>query len=250
MSSQAAYYLGVDISSGAAPFTLAVYRGAGNLGLLKSVPLAEMLEWAAVEGNVYMAINAPSRLNQGLLAKHEMLLPDLLPSSAMKQQRMRLVEYELKQAGLVVGSTPALLENCPRWMQRGFTLYERLAKMGYASFGAAGQESDRQWLEIGADAAFQRLLKCAPYRARTIEGRLQRQLLLYEIGFPVPDPMAFLEEVTRYRLLHGILPLDELHSPSALNALLAAYLACLAHQSPGKLMRYGIPQEGMITLPI
>jgi hypothetical protein len=248
MSSQLVYYLGVDISSGQAPYMLGVYHGGRRLELLEGVTLEEVLEWAAAEGDVYLAVNAPSQLNQGLLAKPGML-PGLLPEADAQSQPMRLVEYELKQIGLLVGSTPGKLEDCPRWMRRGFTLYERLGKMGFTPYGVPSQESDQQWLEISADAAFQRLLKCAPYRARTIEGRLQRQLLLYENRFPVPDPMAFLEEVTRYRLLHGILPLDELHSASALNALLAAYMAYQAHQSPGKVMRYGTAQEGVITLP-
>ena len=248
MSSQSFYYLGVDISNGKKPYQLAVYNGGRRLELLERVTLAGVLEWAVVDGDVYIAINAPSRLNQGCLANLEMLLPDLLPSQDLKQQRMRLVEHELRQAGLPVGCTPGVLGQCPRWMQRGFVLYERLEKIGYAPYPA--QESGKQWLEIRADAAFQRLLKCAPYRARTIEGRLQRQLLLYEYGLPVPDPMIFLEEVTRYRLLNGVLPLDEVYSPNALNAVLAAYLACQAHQSPGKLTRYGIEQEGVITLPV
>ena len=248
MSSQSFYYLGVDISNGKKPYQLAVYNGGRRLELLERVTLAGVLEWAVVDGDVYIAINAPSRLNQGCLANLEMLLPDLLPSPAVQQQRMRLVEYELRQAGLPVGCTPGVLEQCPRWMQRGFKLYERLDKMGYTPYPT--QESGRQWLEIRAAAAFQRLLKCTPYRARTVEGRLQRQLLLYELGLSVPDPMAFLEEVTRYRLLNGILPLDELYSPNALNAVLAAFMACLAHQSPEKVMRYGIAQEGVITLPV
>jgi hypothetical protein len=241
-------YLGVHIASGKTPYFLTVYRGGQRLEFLESVALEDVLEWAAVDGDIFLAINAPSRLNQGLLAKPEMLPPDLPAPSAAQQNRMRLVEYELKQAGLPVGGTPDTLLKCPRWMQRGFTLYERLGEMGFVPYPA--QESGKQWLEIKADAAVQRLLKCAPYRARTIEGQLQRQLLLHEIGLPVPDPMAFLEEVSRYRLLNGILPLDDLLPPGALNALLAAYIAQLAHQSPGKVTRFGSAHEGVITLPV
>lgn len=243
-----ACYLGVHIDSGKKPYVLAVYYGGQRLELLENMTLEGVLVWAAAEEDACMAINAPSCLNQGLLANPDLLPPGLpIPSEAQLCQ-MRLVEYELNKSGLPVGSTPGELQKCPRWMRRGFTLYDRLGELGYLSCPAP--EAGRQWLEVRADAAFQRLLKCTPYRARTLEGQLQRQVLLHEIGMPVSDPMYFLEEITRYRLLHGLLPMDTLYSHGELNALLSAYVAYLAHRMPDRVMRYGAAEEGVVTLPV
>ena len=36
---------------------------------------------------------------------------------------------------------------------------------------------------------------------RTLEGRIQRALVLYDQGLQINDPMEFFEEITRYRLI-------------------------------------------------
>jgi predicted RNase H-like nuclease len=62
--------------------------------------------------------------------------------------------------------------------------------------------------------------------------------------------MAFLEEITRHRLLHGLLPMELVLSQDELDALLAAYTAWLAAVRPDDVIRLGNRQEGFITLPV
>jgi predicted RNase H-like nuclease len=61
--------------------------------------------------------------------------------------------------------------------------------------------------------------------------------------------MAFLEEITRHRLLHGVIPIEQLPTQEQLDALLAAYTAWLAIKKPDEVTQLGNKQEGFITLP-
>jgi hypothetical protein len=83
-----------------------------------------------------------------------------------------------------------------------------------------------------------------------LEGRLQRELLLYELGLHIHDPMVFFEEITRHKLLNGILPFELVHSPAQLDAMAAAYTAWHVLQKPAEAVRLGHPLEGFITLPV
>jgi hypothetical protein len=60
--------------------------------------------------------------------------------------------------------------------------------------------------------------------------------------------MSFFEEITRFRLLQGILPKDIVYSAPAQTALAAAYMAWLAETQPNTLTLVGVPDEGQITL--
>ena len=61
--------------------------------------------------------------------------------------------------------------------------------------------------------------------------------------------MRVFEEITRYRLLQGILPLDNLYSAGELDALVAAFTAWVAATSPEGVTVLGAPEEGQIVLP-
>jgi predicted RNase H-like nuclease len=88
-----------------------------------------------------------------------------------------------------------------------------------------------------------------PFPKHTLEGRIQRQLILHALNINVPDAMLFFEEITRHRLLNGILPSENLYSPGELDALVAAYTAWLAANQPDKVCLVGDPHEGQIVLP-
>ncbi len=85
--------------------------------------------------------------------------------------------------------------------------------------------SPRQNMLCRSATFFQQILCCLPFAARTLEGRLQRQLILVEQGLQLPDPFYFFEEITRHHLLTSNLPLETIHSAVELNALAAATFA-------------------------
>jgi hypothetical protein len=89
-----------------------------------------------------------------------------------------------------------------------------------------------------------------PFPKTTLEGRIQRQLVLHEHDLHIPDPMRLFEEITRHRLLQGVMPLQDLYSPGELDALVAAYTAWVAATRPSEALLLGDPEEGQIALPV
>lgn len=84
-------------------------------------------------------------------------------------------------------------------------------------------DSPRSYRICRSTRVFQSLLQCRPFAARSLEGRLQRQLVLCDHGVHLPDPFSFFEEITRHHLLTSDLPLDTIYSVAELNALAAAF---------------------------
>ena len=125
--------------------------------------------------------------------------------------------------------------------QRSAALYADLkVKCLQAGFRLFSHKNDpKQWMETNAQDCFHALggHKLLPRRA--LEGRLQRCAILYEQGLQLHDPVDMFEEVTRYKLVQGILPLEKLPSSNELDALVAAYLAWMNVNRPGQIVPKG-----------
>jgi predicted RNase H-like nuclease len=160
----------------------------------------------------------------------------------------RAAEYLLFQKNIRIPMTPGTVEECPGWMQTGFKIYRQLEELGFQDYPAP--EARKQTLEVYPHGSFTVLLDCIPFKKNTLEGRLQRQLILHSRALAIPDPMRIFEEITRYRILQGVLPLEKLYSAGTLDALAAAYTARLAVKNSGnQVTRIGSPEEGEIILP-
>jgi hypothetical protein len=166
---------------------------------------------------------------------------------SIKSGSARKGETELEAAGYPLQRTPASLKGCQRWMKEGFKLFHRLADFGYAPFPNA--EADRQSIETRADAIFWRLLGGKLPLPDSLEGRLQRQLILADQELPVPDAMDFFMEITRFKLVQGELPLTNIHSTEELSALAAARVAWLAGCEPDQIELLGEDPASQIALP-
>lgn len=133
-----------------------------------------------------------------------------------------------------------LVVNIPSTKQ-GQGLYAALKEeSGEAGFQPFSQKSHpKQWIETDAQDCFHALSghKLLPHRL--LEGRLQRGAILYEQGLQIADPVDLFEEITRYKLVQGILPLDKLPSARELDALMAAYLAWMSVNRPGQIVPKG-----------
>ncbi len=105
----------------------------------------------------------------------------------------------------------------------------------------------KQLFETNTQECFRMLIGKSPLSRRTLEGRVQRGLALYDQGLRITDPMDFFEEVTRHHMLDGVFPNELLYSASELDALAAAYVAWLAVNEPGQvettLDKLVIPKE-------
>jgi hypothetical protein len=161
---------------------------------------------------------------------------------------MRVAEYLLKQRGLPVYKTPSEGNKIPGWMETAFALHQKLAQMGYSEAGD-DEESLHLRLEVMPEVCFRAWVDGEILPPNTLFGRLQRQMTLYNLGVNIPDPIAFFEEITRYRIVQGQVPEEMIFSAVQVQALTAAYMAWLAKNQPGQLTRIGIEGEGYITLP-
>lgn len=238
-------FIGIDLASGRKPFTYAALDMDLNLLALADGEMEDVTAFAAGQRSATVAVNAPSGVNRGLVRKK--MEKQMLTPHQMRGAESRLAEYELRQRGIVVTRTAASASLCPSWIQLGFALYRKLEKMGFKKYPE--KDAAYQFLETHPHACYCVLAEQIPLAKPSLEGRLQRQLILYESGLRIKDPMDFFEEITRYKLAKGIWPADLLYLPEQLDALAAAYTAWAAVHRAGNISMFGDAKEGMIVLP-
>lgn len=208
---------------------------AAVLALLASLPMA------------VVAICGPQRPNAGLLRQeHTRQRMQPVPRDGTWIDA-RVAEYQLHQHKIRIPRTAGQFEDCPVWMQDSFELYNALKDMGYQAYPKS--DRPRLFLEVDPFAAFWAISGLSPVAKTSLEGRLQRQLILYDKGLYIPDPMRVFEEITRHRLIQGVLVLDGLYASQELDALVAAYTAWVADVHPERITTFGDHVEGQIVLP-
>lgn len=219
-----------------------------NLVALSEGDIEALTAFLAGQSAVVVAVNAPSRPNQGVMGCAETRASLAPAPKAGHWQNLRMVEYQLRQHHIPAVATPCQEGDCPRWMQAGFEVYRRLQCLGYQPY--PNNCAPRQWLEVNPQASACALLGLAPFSRDSLEGRLQRQLLLNDRGVDVPDPMDFFEEVTPHKLLKGVLPMKNIYSPCELDALIAAYTAWFAAARSEEVSILGYADEGQVVVPV
>lgn len=241
-------YLGIHVGSGRRPFVYAAFDSELHLQALGQGDYPEIVAYAGGQLNALVAVSSPAHLNSFELRKEEVKSQLELTPPGGRFPAVRVCEYLLAQKGYEMARTPARLDDCAEWMRNGFNLYGGLAQLGYTPHPT--WETERQWIEVDSGAIFWATLGEKVLPTATLEGRLQRQLALYELGLPVSDPMDFFEEITRHRLRRGLLPMEKIHSPEELNALAAAGMAWRVDSKPEETQKLGIPADGEIFLPV
>ncbi len=241
-------FVGIDPCGGRKPFIWAALDKNGRLAALQEGELEDALAFLGGLPAALVAVNAPPRPSQGLVRQQgiRQTLPPL--RAAGRSLEMRLVEHLLRERGINVALTPSRRELCSNWMQMGFELYRRIESLGFKSF--PDPEASHVWLETQPHAIFCALLEQSPLPRPTVEGRLQRQLVLHEQGLNIRDPMDYFEELTRHKLMKGALPLEQVYTPEQLDALAAACAAWLLSRHPERSLVLGDPGEGQIILPV
>lgn len=240
-------YIGIDPTTGKKEFSYAVLDVNLDLVKLTDADLEELLAFLEEQESIYVAVNAPSGVNRGLVKKR-LEETSTKSKSSFRGVDIRLAEFELRERGITVAGTPSREEFCPAWMQVGFMLYQRLSNLGFKAYVA--DDTDRRILETHPFACFCVLAESIPFPKPTLEGRLQRQSILFDKGLRINDAMGFFEEITRFKLIKGILPTDLLYTPEQMDVLVAAYTAWLAANRPDEVTRIGDETEGQISLPV
>ena len=231
-------FVGVTLTAGNRPITYValdtkraiIARAEGDFGAVID---------AIVEYNAALcAISAPQAPNAGLMADPAYRARLDPPPKRKSYSNHRVCEYALRRRGIALYSTPRAADRAPAWMQLGWRFYRAL------------REAGTQHIEVQPHACFTVMLGHRPLKKQTLEGRLQRQLVLYRAGVRLPDPMTALEELTPHRLLMGDLRLGGLlYGHNALDAAAAAYTAWLSTHAPEQVTTVGDAAEGCITLP-
>ena len=240
-------YIGVDLISRHKVLTYAALDRDLNLVALAEAGSEEALSFLAGQKAAVVAVSAPSQVNHGIV-KRNLQRESLTPHSVHGAEEMRVAEYELRQRGIAVRGTDAKESLCPAGVRAGFAFYKKLSKLGFEAYPS--DDAPHQWLETSSYTCFCVLLGIHPLPKMTLEGRLQRELLFYELGLQIRDPMTFFEEITRHKLLNGLLPFELVHSSAQLDAIAAAYTAWHVMQKPAEVIRFGHRLEGFITLPV
>jgi hypothetical protein len=194
-----------------------------------------------------IGVGAPSRLNQGIMADPVRRAELGISPRRGRPMECRVAEYELLQRDIYIYRTPSQERKAKPWMGKGFTLYGRLKTIGFHSF--TGNPKHQQFIEVSPETCYWIWLAGKPMAANTLEGRIQRQLILYELGMDIPDPMLLFEEITRFRLLQGILLEEGLYPPAELQALAGAYISWAMIQRPDEVSFVGDIGEGQIVVP-
>ena len=215
-----------------------------NLVALADGELEDVTTFLGGQSSAMVAINAPSGVNRGLVREKK---KEMFKSAKTRAVGFRVAELELRERGITVSGTPATVSACPAWIQTGFALYRKLEKMGFKQHPT--ENAPHQVFETQPHAAFCVIAGAVPQPKPSLEGKIQRQLLLYEAGVRIKDPMDFFEEITRHKMIKGMWPLDLLYQPEQLDAIVAAYMAWLSVNKRETVSFIGDPTEGQIALP-
>jgi predicted nuclease with RNAse H fold len=242
-------YVGIDPTAGDRPMHFAVLDGGLKLVALSQGDVETVLAFVGGLERAAVAIDAPQSPNQGLMLRPEFRRRFNLQPGGRTWGQWKVCEYEMRRRNIRLYNTPRKEEDAPRWMQMGFSLYRRLLGLGYRLFIDGEPTPERSLLEVHPHACFAVMLGRRPFLKQTLEGRLQRQLLLYLEGLDIVNPMNVLEEITRHHLLNGNLPLDGLYDHDQLDALVSAFTAYLVARKPERVLQVGEREEGYITLP-
>lgn len=241
-------YLGIDPTAGRKPFAYAALNDHLHLTALGRGSLDEVLAFTASQHQAIVAVCAPRRPSQHLMNRPEVRDSLAPPPRPGRWMNFRLAEYLLRQHRISCYKTPADEKACPNWMKMGFTLYKRLERMGYQPYPSPGQAL--QWLEVYPHASYSSLLGRVPLPKNSLEGRIQRQLVLHHQKMDLPDPMNLIKGITPERLLEGDWPLENLYTQEELDALVAAYTAWQAANHPKHITALGDASEGLVFLPV
>jgi len=242
-------YVGVDVSAGKRPWTMAALDAELRIVEKRAAGADEIVDFLAGLESAVVAVDAPASPHRGRMRRPEVRQRLGLPPRGKRWSDWRVCEVELRRRNLRLYNTPGAARAAPAWMRAGFDFYRRLEKSGYIPFVLRASADERLHLEVHPHACFAVLLGHRPLGRHSLEGRMQRQMVLYLEGLDLPNPSDVFETITRQTILRGRWPLDDLLEHDELDALAAAYTAYLARQRPGRISQVGERDEGLITLP-
>lgn len=232
-------FVGIDPGGGRSQTVWAAINLQGDVLSIREGTIDEAVTFVLGIPRVTVAINSPASVSHQLLNDPQVragLQPRPKPG---KYSQYRVCEYLLKCRNIRLIPAPSQPELAPDWMQKGFNLFNELKRI-----------ESVQVIETNAHAAFCGLLGRIPFLKQTSEGRIQRQIVLIQGGLHLKDPLQYYEEITRRKLLQGILPDETIFTSRELDALVSAFTARQSIHFIEDALYLGELQEGQISLPV
>lgn len=244
-----AKFVGVKSTAGKRPMHFAVLDGKLKIRVLDKGDLEMLLALIAGLDDPVVAISAPQKPNTGVMSRAAVRRRSNLDPDGTTWTQWRLCEYELRRRNIRLYNTPSEKDEAPRWVQNGFVIYRRLEEMGFSLINPDDPVEPRTMIEVQSHTSYTVLLERRPFLKKTLQGRLQRQLVLHLEGLDVHNPTEILDAIDREHLLRGNLPLDDLCSTEELDSLVNAYTAFLVMSNPERVSHVGDRHEGLISVP-
>lgn len=216
--------IGIDPSDERQNYSLAALDEDKNILALSSGRLDDVLSFAAGQTSAVIAVHIPTVPHMDLKRKKG------FQHHPQRENRWNAQNEQLSLSGdfTAVRDSMATPTRIPMYrktetFRKGQALKEHLAKLGYVAY--QDKDSVRAYLGTNIEFACFQIISVPLFSGKSLEGRLQRQLLLAECGVNVADPMVFFEEITRFKLLHGNLPFEKIYNSMELNALICSFVA-------------------------
>jgi predicted nuclease with RNAse H fold len=243
-------FVGVEPAGGGKLMHYAALDADLHVVALEASDLGELLAFIGGLRPGVIALHAPRGGSQGAMAEPEVRRRYNLRPDSKRWREWRVAEFELRRRNIRLHPVASRLRTARSWVNAGRGLIRQLEGMGYRPLLLKEPSGAPGLLEVQPHACFTALLERRPFSRETLEGRMQRQLVLYMAGLDLQDPLMALEEITRHHMLGGHLPLEAIRQPEELDALAAAYTAYLVARKPERVTQLGERAEGVITVPV
>jgi len=232
-------YIGIDVQAVQKPYFYTVLNSSLELIACGHGRLPEVMAYLAGQTSSLVAVNGPICLPQDFVQ-----IGLFEAGENGNRPVIRSGDRELEARGFLDLAVHDHSKKIPLWVERSLELTEGLKQLEYSL-----ESGPRVFFETQSDAAYWLTTGASPYESRSLEGRLQRQLMLWEFGLTVKDPMNFLEEFTRFRLRTSQVPIDQILPAHELRAMIAASTAWLMDHFPDRVEHLGERNAGEIILP-
>jgi hypothetical protein len=243
-------FIGLSVISARKPLHVVVLDAEMRTLFAGMLPLAQALEQIDKYPQAVCAIDTPLGVNQGILAGVNGRLRYGLPANATLWQDFRVCEFMIAQAGMKIANTPPPDVPASVRTQLGWQVVEALRQLGFVNYRPGIFDSARQLVETHPESAYTVCLGHLPRPKSHLFGQLQRQMVLYDVGLDVQNPLRLFDEISRQQVLLGKWQLQEILPVEQMDAHMAAYTAWLAMENSGQLSLLGDPLEGQIALPM
>ena len=199
MHNEDSFFIGIAATAGKRELAFGVIDRELRPAQVGSGDMESVTGFVSGHKNSLVAIAGPRQPNQGLMKRADVRAKlNPIPRSGQWED-YRVAEYVLHTHKIRVPHTLAQVEGCSNAMRMSFMLFRQLEEIGFRPFPTPNGK--RTLMEVSSYAAYAVLLECLPFPKTSLEGRLQRQLKLYDLGLEISDPMRIFEEITHYKIM-------------------------------------------------